>query len=167
MIEAVREKNDLKWSVEMGNGDQYLPQFTTDGVESMNTEVKRWVNSNLPIDLFLNKLKMSFNVPENQYRDAISDTGYFSFSNKYKYLTNGREWFMWDAVKYKIHRKLSFWRSILFARESVNFERNTNQDISVLNNLCSNELPEGIPEDVGDEIIMTAKALIYSKHVRK
>ena len=106
MIEAVREKNGLK-SVEMGNGDQYLPQFTTDGVE-MNTELKRWVSSNLPIDLFINKLKMSFNVPENQYRDAISDTGYFSFSNKYKYLTNGREWFMWDAVKYKIHRKLSF-----------------------------------------------------------
>lgn len=74
----------------------------------LNTELKRWVNSNLPIDLFINKLEMSFIVVENKYRDAISDTGYFSFSNKYKYLTNSREWFMWDAVKYKIHRKLSF-----------------------------------------------------------
>ena len=43
-------------------------------------------------------------------------------------------------------------------RESVNFERNTNQDVSVLNNLCSKDLPDQIPENVADKIITDAKA---------
>ena len=40
MIEAVRKRNVLE-GFEMGNGDQYLLQFTTNGVESMNAELKR------------------------------------------------------------------------------------------------------------------------------
>ena len=54
----------------MGNGDQYLAQFTTNGVESMNAELKRWVDSKLPINQFINKLKMIVDAQENQYRDA-------------------------------------------------------------------------------------------------
>ena len=166
MIEAVRGENGLE-VFEMRNGDQYLAQFTTNGVESMNAELKRWVDSKFPIDQFINKLEMIVDAQENQYRDALSDTGDFSFSNKYKYLIIGREWFMWDAAKCKLHRKLVFRKDILFASESVNFERNTNQHVSALDNLCSKDLPEQIPEDVADEIITDAKALTFNKHIRK
>ena len=69
MIEAIRRENGLEL-LEMGNGDQYLAQFTTNGVESMNAELKRWVDSKLPIDQFINKLKMIVDAQENQYRDA-------------------------------------------------------------------------------------------------
>ena len=65
---------------------------------------------------------------------------------------------MWDVAKCKLHRKLVFQEDILFASESVNFERNTNQDVSVLNNLCSKDLPDQIPENVADKIITDAKA---------
>ena len=40
MIEAVRKENSLI-VFDMGNGDQYLAQFTTNGIESMNAELKR------------------------------------------------------------------------------------------------------------------------------
>ena len=70
MIEDVRRENGLE-VFEMGNGDQHLAQFTTNGVESMNGELKRWVDSKLPIDHFINKLKMIVDAQENQYRDAI------------------------------------------------------------------------------------------------
>ena len=40
MIEAVRKENGLI-VFEMGNGDQYFAQFTTNGIESMNAELKR------------------------------------------------------------------------------------------------------------------------------
>ena len=65
---------------------------------------------------------------------------------------------MWDVAKCKLHRKLVFQKDIRFASESVNFERNTNQDVSVLNNLCSKDLPDQIPENVADKIITDAKA---------
>ena len=74
---------------------------------------------------------------------------------------------MWDAAKCKLHRKLVFQKDILFASESVNFERNTNQDVSVLDNLCSKDLPDQIPENVPDKIITNAKALIFSKHIHQ
>ena len=74
---------------------------------------------------------------------------------------------MWDAAKCKLHRKLVFRKDILFASESVNFERNTNQNVRALDDLCSKDLPEEIPEDVADEIITDAKALIFNKHFRK
>ena len=47
---------------EMGNGDQYLAQFTTNSIESMNAELKRCVDSKLLIDYFINKLKMIVDV---------------------------------------------------------------------------------------------------------
>ena len=65
---------------------------------------------------------------------------------------------MWDAAKGKLHRKLVFQKDILFASRLVNFERNTNQDVSVLKNLCSKDLPDQIPENVADKIITDAKA---------
>ena len=74
---------------------------------------------------------------------------------------------MWDAARCKLQRKLVFRKDILFASESVNFERNTNQNVRALDDLCSKDLPEEIPEDVADEIITDAKALIFNKHIRK
>lgn len=62
---------------------------------------------------------------------------------------------------------LFFRNNILFASESVNFERKTNQDISVLDDLCSKDLQEQIPEDAADETITGANALIFNKHIRK
>lgn len=105
MIEAVRKENGLE-VFKMGNGDQYLSQFTTNGIEGMNAELKRWFDSKLPINQLISKLKMIVDAQENQYRDAISDTG--DFSDKYKYLTIGSECFMWDAAKCKLHGKLVF-----------------------------------------------------------
>ena len=40
MIEAVRKENGLI-VFEMGNGDQYFAQFTTNGIENMIAELKR------------------------------------------------------------------------------------------------------------------------------
>ena len=39
MIEAIRKENGLI-VFEMGNGDQYFAQFTTNGIESVNAELK-------------------------------------------------------------------------------------------------------------------------------
>ena len=61
MIEAVRKENGLE-VFEMGNGDQYLAQFTTNSIESMNAELKQCVYSKLLIDQFINKLKMIVDV---------------------------------------------------------------------------------------------------------
>ena len=68
MTEAIRKENGLT-VFEIGNG----------------------VDSNLPIEQFINKLKMIVDAQENQYHDAISDTGDFGFSNKYKNLTIGAD----------------------------------------------------------------------------
>ena len=40
MIEVIQKENDLI-VFEMGSGDQYFAQFTTNGIESMNAELKR------------------------------------------------------------------------------------------------------------------------------
>ena len=40
MIEAVRKESGLI-VFDKGNGDHYLPQFTTNGIESMNAELKQ------------------------------------------------------------------------------------------------------------------------------
>ena len=61
MIEAVQKENGLE-VFEIENGDQYLAQFTTNSIESMNAELKRRVDSKLLIDQFINKLKMIADV---------------------------------------------------------------------------------------------------------
>ena len=62
----------------MSNGDQYFAQFTTNGIESMDAELKRVL---IPIEQFINKLKMIVDAQENQYHDAISGIGDFGFSD--------------------------------------------------------------------------------------
>ena len=125
------------------------------------------LDSKLPTEQFINKLKMIADAQENQYHDAISDTGDFGFSVKNKNLTIGRKCFMYDAAKSRLHRKLVFQKDILFTSESVNFERDTNQDIRVLDDLCCKDQPEQIPENAADEIITNAKSLLLKKHIRQ
>ena len=110
---------------------------------------------------------MIVDAQENQYHDAISDTGDFGFSDKYKNLTIGRKCFMYDAAKSRLHRKLVFQKDTLFTSESVNFERDTNQDIRVLDDLCCKDQPEQIPENAVDEIITNAKSLLVKKQIRQ
>ena len=52
---------------------------------------------------------------------------------------------MWDAAKSKFHQKLVFQKDILFASESINFEKNTQIRICVLDDLCFKDQPEQIP----------------------
>ena len=59
---------------------------------------------------------------------------------------------IWDEEKCKLHQKLIFGKGILLASKSVSFERNKNQDISALDDLYSEDLPEHA-EDVADETI--------------
>ena len=73
---------------------------------------------------------------------------------------------IWDGEKCKLHQKLIFGKGILLASKSVSFERNKNQDISALDDLYSEDLPEHA-EDVADETITDAKVLICNKHFRK
>ena len=61
MIEAVQKENCLE-VFEMGDGDQYLKQFTTNSIQSMNAELKQCVDSKILIDQFINKLKMIVDV---------------------------------------------------------------------------------------------------------
>ena len=110
---------------------------------------------------------MIVDTQENQYRDAISDTGDFGFSDKYKNLTIGLKCFMYDAAKIRLHWKPVFQKDTLFTSESVNFERDTNQDIRVLDDLCCKDQPEQIPENAADEIITNAKSLLLKKHIRQ
>ena len=46
-------------------------------------------------------------------------------------------------------------------------KKKKNQDIRALDDLCSKDLPEQIPEDAADETITGANALIFNKHIRK
>ena len=45
--------------------------------------------------------------------------------------------------------------------------KETNQGVSVLDNFCSKDLPDQIPENVPDKIITDTKALIFNKHIRQ
>ena len=48
-IETLQKENGLEL-FEMENGDQYLQQFTTNGVKVINAELKWWLHSKAAID---------------------------------------------------------------------------------------------------------------------
>ena len=61
-----------------------------------------------------------------------------------------------------------FWKRHATCKRVCKFwKKNANQDISVLEDLCSKDLSEPIPEDFADEVITDAKALIFNEHIRK
>ena len=72
------------------NGKGYVPEFYTNDIEKVNSQIKFWVNEKLPLDVFIQKMK---ECQERQYIDAISGTGDFEFAEKFKYLKIGSAWF--------------------------------------------------------------------------
>ena len=75
------------------NGKGYVPEFYTNDIENVNSQIKFWVNEKLPLDVFIQKMKDLIECQERQYIDAISGTGDFEFAEKFKYLEIGSAWF--------------------------------------------------------------------------
>ena len=75
--------------------------------------LKRWINSKLPVEKFITAFKKIIDSQEHQYDEAISRTGDASFSLSFKHLEVGREWFEWDSTKCVNHRKVVFERNVL------------------------------------------------------
>ena len=71
------------------NGKEYVPEFYTNDIENVNSQIKFWVNEKLPLDVFIQKMKDLIECQERQYIDAISGTGDFEFAEKFKYLKIG------------------------------------------------------------------------------
>ena len=66
------------------NGKGYVPEFYTNEIENVNSQIKFWVNEKLPLDVFIQKMKDLIECQERQYIDAISGTGDFEFAEKFK-----------------------------------------------------------------------------------
>ena len=73
------------------------PEFHTNDIENVNSQIKFWVNEKLPLDVFIQKMKDLIECQERQYIDAISGTGDFEFAEKFKYLETGSAWFLMVA----------------------------------------------------------------------
>ena len=132
------------------NNEEFVEIFTTNSVGSINAELKRWINSKLPIEKFITAFKKIIDSQEHQYDEAIRITGDVSFSLSFKHLEVGREWLQWDSTKCKKHRKSVFERNVLaedYASESVQVDL-----INDINDLSCNNLPFSIPEEVINEI---------------
>ena len=121
LIQPVRKENGFKVFNEKSN-EEFVESFTTNGIESINAELKRWINSKLLLEKFITAFKKIIDSQEHQYHEVISRTGDISFSLSFRYLEVGREWFQWDSAKCKKHRKDVFERNVLaedYASESV------------------------------------------------
>ena len=100
----------LKFST--NSDEEFVEIFTTNGVEGINAELKRWINSKLPVEKFITSFKKIIDSQEHQYDEAISRTGDVSFSLSFKHLEVGREWFQWDSTKCKKNRKVVFEKNV-------------------------------------------------------
>ena len=92
LIQPVRKENAFKVFNEKSN-EEFVEIFTTNGVESINAELKRWINSKLSVEKFITAFKKIIDSQEHQYDEAISRTGDVSFSLSFRPLEVGREWF--------------------------------------------------------------------------
>ena len=54
------------------NGKEYVPEFYTNDIESVISQMKFWVNGKFPLDVFIQKVKDLIECQERQYIDAIS-----------------------------------------------------------------------------------------------
>ena len=54
------------------NGKEYVPEFYTNDIENVNSQIKFWVNGKFPLDVFIQKVKDLIECQERQYIDAIS-----------------------------------------------------------------------------------------------
>ena len=77
------------------NGKGYVPEFYTNDIENINSQIKFWVNEKLPLDVFIQKMKDLIECQERQYIDTISGTGDFEFaenSSTSKLEVRGFQW---------------------------------------------------------------------------
>ena len=57
------------------NGKEYVPEFYTNDIENVNSQIKFSVNRKFPLDVFVQKMKDLIECQERQYTDA----SYFDF----------------------------------------------------------------------------------------
>ena len=92
LIQLMKKENGFKVFNENSN-DEFVEIFTTNGVESVNAELRRWINSKLPVEKFITAFKKSIDSQEHQYDEPTSRTGDVGFRLSFKHLEVGREWF--------------------------------------------------------------------------
>ena len=59
------------------NGKEYVLEFYSNDIESVNSQIKFWVNEKLPLDVIIQ-------CQERQYIDATFGTEDFEFAEKFK-----------------------------------------------------------------------------------
>ena len=151
LIQLVRKKNGFKVFNENSN-EEFVEIFTMNGVESITVKLKRWINSKLPVEKFITAFKKIIDSQDHQYDEAISRTVDVSFSLSFKHIEVGREWFQWNLIKCKKHRKVVVERNVLaedYATESIQASESVQVDlINDIKDLSCNKLPFCIPEEV-------------------
>ena len=147
------------------NGKGYVPEFYINDTENVNSQIKFWVNEKLPLDVFIQKMKDLTECQERQYIDAISGTGDFEFTEKFKYLEIGSAWCPMVAkgannrhLQQVLNTEVSSSASTLELKEIT---ANTLEDIS------SFDLPSFISSDVAEDTILFAKQILDQKKIRK
>ena len=136
------------------SGKGYAPEFYTNDIENVNSQIKFWVNEKLRIDVFTQKMKDLIECQERQYIDAISGTGDF-----------GSAWFPMVAkgtnnryLQQVLNTEVSCGAPTLELKEIT---ANTLEDIS------SSDLPSFISNNVAEDIILFAKQIFDQKNIRK
>ena len=147
------------------NGKEYVPEFYTNDIENVNSQIKFWVNGKFPLDVFIQKMKDLIKCQERQYIDAISGTGDFEFAEKFKYLEIESAWFPMVAkgtnnrhLQQELNTEVSCSAPTLELKEIT---ANTLEDIS------SSDLPSFISSDVAEDMILFAKQIFDQKKIRK
>ena len=68
------------------NWKEYVPEFYTNDIENVNSQIKSCAYEKLLLDVFIQKMKDLTEFQERQYIGAISGTGVFGFPEKFRYL---------------------------------------------------------------------------------
>ena len=147
------------------NGKGYVPEFYTNDIENVNSQIKFWVNEKLPLDVFIQKMKDLIECQERQYIDAISGTGDFEFAEKFKYLEIGSAWFPMVAkgtnnrhLQQELNTEVSCSAPTLELKEIT---------VNTLEDISSSNLPNFIFSDVAEDMILFAKQIFDQKKIRK
>ena len=145
------------------NGKEYVPEFYTNDIENVNSQIK--VNEKLPLDVFIQKMKDLIECQERQYIDAISGTGDFEFAEKFKYLEIESAWFPMVAkgtnnrhLQQELNTEVSCSAPTLELKEIT---------VNTLEDISSSNLPNFIFSDVAEDMILFAKQIFDQKKIRK
>ena len=142
------------------NEKEYVPEFYTNDIEYVNSQIKFWVNEKLPLDVFIQKIKDLTECQERQCIDAISGIGDFEFAEKFKYLEIGSAWFPMVA-KGTNNRHLQQVFNTEVSCSAPTLQLNTLEDISL------SDLPSFISRDVVEDMILFAKQIFGQKKIRR